>query len=81
MSQNNDNRSGWLERMAEAELECGGVLAGRLGSPDDHPMEPVLEDEATLRRILREKMEQMRQKQAAREKYLQDHPAPQGYFR
>jgi hypothetical protein len=40
-----------------------------------------LEDEATLRRILHEKAEQMRQKQAAREKYLQDHPAPQGYFR
>jgi len=70
MTQDSDNHSDWLERMAAAEMECGGILAGRLGSPDDHPMEPVEEDEATLRLILKEKMEQMRRKEAARKEVL-----------
>ena len=64
---------GWLEQMAEAEMECGGILAGRLGSPDDYPpMEPVLEDEETLRKFLADKFRQMREKVDARKKAFQE---------
>ena len=66
----------WERLAVEAERECGGILAGRLGSPDDRPMEPVLEDEATLRRILSEKAELMRQKEAARKKFLHEYNPP-----
>ena len=68
--QNRDTN--WLEQMAEAEAECGGIVTGRLGSPDDHPIEPVREDEATLRKILADKFEQMLQKEEARKKYLRE---------
>lgn len=65
--QNNKKHSDWLEEMAAAEIECGGVIAGRLGSPDDHPpVGPVEEDEETLRQILRDKLQEMLDKEAAR---------------
>jgi len=67
------NKNDWLERMAEAELECGGIVTGRLGSPDDHPpIGPVLEDEATLKKFLADQFEQMQQKAAARKKRLHE---------
>ena len=73
--QNNDKNLGWLEQMAaaEAEIECYGLLAGGPGSPDDYPpMEPVLEDEETLRKFLADKFRQMREKVDARKKAFQE---------
>ena len=72
MTHDSDNRSGWLEWMAAGELECGGIISGPLRPADAPPPPPVLEDEATLRQILKEKAEQVRQKQAAREKRWQE---------
>lgn len=81
MTQNRNKHSNWLEQMAEAEAECGGIVTGRLGSPDDHPIEPVAEDEASLRKILAEKFNQMLQKEAAREKYSRENaPPPNAVF-
>jgi len=76
MTQNTNKHSDWLEQMAEAEAECGGIVTGRLGSPDDHPIEPVPEDEAALKRFLAKKFNQMLQKEAAREKYLRENAPP-----
>ena len=62
----------WEQRALEAEDECGGIVTGRLGSPGDYPpIEPVLEDEATIRKKLADIMATMRQKEAARKEYLQ----------
>jgi len=74
MTRNNNNRSAWLEQMAAAEREYGGLMLGPLRPPDAPPSPPVEEDEATLRRILKEKAEQMRQKQAKREKAAATEP-------
>lgn len=57
----------WERQAIEAEIECGGIIAGRLGSPDDHPpVGPVEEDEETLRQFLRDKLQEMLDKEAAR---------------
>ena len=76
MTQSKNKHSDWLEQMAEAEAECGGIVTGRLGSPEDHPIEPVEEDEAALKKFLAEKFNQMLQKEAAREKYLRENSPP-----
>jgi len=72
MTRNSNTRPGWLEEMAAAELEYGGIMLGPLRLANVPPPPPVLEDEATLRQILKEKAEQVRQKQAAREKRWQE---------
>jgi len=59
----------WERQAIEAEAECGGMVTGRLGSPGDHPIEPVLEDEATLKKFLAGKFNQMLQKEAARKTF------------
>ena len=64
----------WDRRALEYEIECGGIVSGPLRPPDAPPLPPVEEDEATLRRILKEKAEQMRQKQAKREKMVTTEP-------
>lgn len=71
--ENTNKNSDWLKQMADAEAEiaCGGVLAGRLGSPDDHPEVPI-EDEATLRQFLKDKLQEMLQREAARKKAFQE---------
>ena len=66
----------WERQAIEAEIECGGIVTGRLGSPDDHPMEPVTEDEATLREFLAEKFKRMLQKEAAIKKFVQENGPP-----
>jgi len=77
MTRSTNNRSGWLEQMATAEREYGGLMCGPLRPPDAPPLPPVEEDEATLRHILKEKAEQMRQKYAKREKLLREHSVSQ----
>lgn len=58
--------NGWLEEMAAAEIEYGGIIAGCPGAPDDHPpVGPVEEDEGTLRQILQDKLQEMLDKEAA----------------
>lgn len=61
----NSANSDWLKEMAEAEIECGGIVSGRLGSPDDHPIEEVEEDEETLRQMLRDSLKEMLDMEAA----------------
>ena len=64
--QNTNKHSGWLEEMAAAEMEYGGIIAGRLGSPDDQPpIGPVEEAEETLRQILRANLQEMLDKETA----------------
>ena len=60
----------WLERMADAEDEYGDIRIGYF-PPCPFPIEPVLEDEATIRKKLADIMATMRQKEAARKEYLQ----------
>ena len=76
MTPNTNKHSDWLEQMAEAEAECGGIVTGRLGSPNDHPIEPIEDDEATLKKFLAEKFNQMLQKEAAKETYLRETSPP-----
>ena len=63
-------KDNWLEQMADAEDKCGGIRAGYF-PPCPFPIEPVLEDEATIRKKLADIMATMRQKEAARKEYLQ----------
>jgi len=71
----------WERQANEAEAECGGIVTGCLGSPDDHPIEPVLEDEATLRKFLADKFQQMLAKEKAKEKwFLENSPPPDFVF-
>jgi len=60
----------WERLALEAEDECGGIGAGYF-PPCPFPIEPVLEDEATIRKKLADIMATMRQKEAARKEYLQ----------
>ena len=60
----------WLERMADAEDEYGDIRIGYF-PPCPFPIEPVLEDEETVRKKLAESIARMRQKEAARKEYLQ----------
>ena len=59
------------ERLAdEYEAEYGDIRAGYF-PPCPFPIEPVLEDEETIRKKLADIMATMRQKEAARKEYLQ----------
>ena len=58
--------SEWERQAIEAEIACGGVVTGRLGSPNDYPpVGPVEEDEETLRQFLRDKLKEMLDREAA----------------